>query len=67
MCVRVCALAHVVMCADRKEAAVSDTYHSPHTVCGSRANRVVVGVRCCIDSAIAAQREAQRTRSLIYH
>lgn len=53
--------------ADRKQAAVSWTYHSPHAVCGGRANRVVVGVCCCIDSAIAARREAQRTRSLIYH
>lgn len=57
-----CVLAGVVMCAERKEAAaaaaVSHTHHSPHTVCGSRANRVVVGVCCCIDSAIAAQREA---------
>lgn len=51
----------------REEAALSETYHGPHTVCGSRANRVVVGVCCCIDSAIAAWQEAQRRQSLIYH
>lgn len=50
----------------QNQVDVSRTYHSPHTVCGGRANRVVVGVGCCIDSAVAAQREAQRTRSLIH-
>lgn len=40
--------------ADRKEAAVSRTYHGPHAVRGGGADRVVVRVRCCIDSAVAA-------------
>lgn len=30
------------------------TYHSPHAVRGGGADRVVVGVCCCIDSAVAA-------------
>lgn len=40
--------------ADRKQAAGSRTYHSPHAVRGGGADRVVVGVCCCIDSAVAA-------------
>lgn len=40
--------------ADRNQAAVSRTYHSAHAVRGGGADRVVVGVCCCIDSAVAA-------------
>lgn len=39
----------------QEQAVLSETYHGPHTVCGCRANRVVIRVCCCIDSAIAAQ------------
>lgn len=41
----------------RKEAAAaaaSGTYHGPHAVRGGGAERVVVRVGCCIDSAVAA-------------
>lgn len=39
---------------DRKEAAVWRTYHGPHAIRGGGADRVVVWVCCCIDSAVAA-------------
>lgn len=44
---------------DVRNGRHSDTYHGPHTVRGGGANRVVVGVCCCIDSAVAAQTDRQ--------